>query len=336
MMPNRSILSRRGFSGSRRIRAGLSFTEVMFAVMILGVGFIMLAGMFPVAIQQTRLTTEDTEASTMARSALQFMEQMSGLQDANVPPRSLMMPTFLVTTQVIPISPTITVNQNNALLSTAISGNLIRADDARYAWVPLYRREPNSPYAQIYLFAVRNRNRDVYTPSLDALRLYPPPPPAPSPNETDPAKRQPATLEARSVSANLYYRGDVILGPVLADVDMIEFLYPNPATPDYGAVPAAGPGGYVVVGNTTAASLGKIYRVGNRRTDKDQLASGQPRGQMYELSPGYDMATNAEHATGATVYIVGRGYVNPATPASGYDGIVQDIGCFTSFVRVNQ
>src|SRR5271170_6357188 len=40
-------------------RRGFSFIEVMFAVIILGIGFIMVSAMFPVAIQQTQMNVED-------------------------------------------------------------------------------------------------------------------------------------------------------------------------------------------------------------------------------------------------------------------------------------
>src|SRR5579862_4528540 len=44
-------------------RRGFSFVEVMFAVIILGIGFIMVSAMFPVAIQQTQMNVEDAAVS---------------------------------------------------------------------------------------------------------------------------------------------------------------------------------------------------------------------------------------------------------------------------------
>ena len=46
--------------------SGYSFTEVMFAVVVLGIGFIMIAAMFPVAISQSKLTQEETNAAAIA------------------------------------------------------------------------------------------------------------------------------------------------------------------------------------------------------------------------------------------------------------------------------
>src|SRR5258705_12001561 len=59
----------------RTLRHGFTFTEVMFAVILLGIRFIMLAGMFPVAIQQTQTTVEESTASTTVQSATRSMEQ---------------------------------------------------------------------------------------------------------------------------------------------------------------------------------------------------------------------------------------------------------------------
>jgi hypothetical protein len=59
-------------------RRGFSFTEILFAVMILGIGFIMVAAMFPVAIRQTQWTVEQTTGASMARSAVTDIGQMNG------------------------------------------------------------------------------------------------------------------------------------------------------------------------------------------------------------------------------------------------------------------
>src|SRR3954462_7619634 len=67
-----------------RSRRGFTFTEVMFAVILLGIGFIMLAGMFPVAIQQTQTNVEESKGSTIARSAAHYMEEALTIDD--VPP----------------------------------------------------------------------------------------------------------------------------------------------------------------------------------------------------------------------------------------------------------
>jgi hypothetical protein len=61
-----------------------SFAEVMFAVIILGIGFIMVAAIFPVAIQQTKLTADETTAAAVARSAASALEQLAAGSDATL------------------------------------------------------------------------------------------------------------------------------------------------------------------------------------------------------------------------------------------------------------
>jgi len=56
---------------------GFSFTEILFAVMILGIGFIMIAAMFPVAIQQTEATNSETVAAAEARTGASFLQQVA-------------------------------------------------------------------------------------------------------------------------------------------------------------------------------------------------------------------------------------------------------------------
>lgn len=66
-------------------RRGFSFTEVMFAVIVLGIGFIMIAAIFPVAIQQGKLNSEETSATAVAREALTYLSQVGANSDSLFP-----------------------------------------------------------------------------------------------------------------------------------------------------------------------------------------------------------------------------------------------------------
>src|ERR1700722_4164861 len=57
-------------------RRGFSFVEILFAVMILGIGFIMIAGIFPVAIHQTQSNGDETIAATTARQGAAIIASM--------------------------------------------------------------------------------------------------------------------------------------------------------------------------------------------------------------------------------------------------------------------
>src|SRR5687767_9279488 len=72
-------------------RRGFTFTEVMFAIILLGIGFIMLAGMFPVAIQQTQTNVEESNASVLVQAAARYLEE--SLTQADLPPTGRFAPT---------------------------------------------------------------------------------------------------------------------------------------------------------------------------------------------------------------------------------------------------
>lgn len=271
----------------------MTFTEVMFAVIILGIGFIMLAAVFPVAIQQTKTSVEQTQGAAMSRSALRYMEEVGTLTDNATLPLSLLQPTA---NAVIAINADNTVNANNDKLRKAAAGNMIRSDDPRFAFVPLYRRVAGEPFAQIYVFAVQSRNRDTYDPSKDLVPIV---------------AGQPANLEARPVN-----------------VAITKGTSPNPDTIQFSAygtdyTSAVGEGAYVVFADT-GSYAGDIFRVG--------VPTGAAN--TYELAPGYD----APATISGKAYIVGKQLKDPDSAASatnGYSGLIQDVGCYTTFVRVN-
>lgn len=155
-------------------RAGFNFSEVLFAVMILGIGFIMIAAIFPVALQQTRQTGEEVVASTSARSGVNFMEQVGTAPlvtnlptilphtvSPYVPPKNAptdydLLPPAAGATSGIPVKlpgrvfsfrDDRIVDSNGAFdpvtrdrLWAQISSNLVLPSDNRLAWVCMYKR----------------------------------------------------------------------------------------------------------------------------------------------------------------------------------------------------
>lgn len=123
-------------------RGGFTLIEVMFAVILLGIGFIMVAAMFPVAIQQSRGSSEETAASIVARSAMVQLSQVA--RENTMPVGAMGMPTF---------SPP---------LWLATRGDAIDQSDPRYAWVALYARKDRSSTAQVYIFVLQARNHSQF------------------------------------------------------------------------------------------------------------------------------------------------------------------------------
>src|SRR3954463_10483758 len=69
----------------RRRRGGFSFTEVLFAVMVLGIGFIMVAAMFPVTISQTQATMRESVGANIARAAIDYLQSPGVATNENFP-----------------------------------------------------------------------------------------------------------------------------------------------------------------------------------------------------------------------------------------------------------
>ena len=125
--------------GSRAMPA-FTFTEVMFAVIILGLGFIMVAALFPVGIAQKKSNTEETVASSLGRHGVAVVQN-------RFPGGSLGG----------------TGGQVTWVPWTMIAGDVIDSSDPRYAWTALYSRGGSGKVANIYVFALAVRNAETFT-----------------------------------------------------------------------------------------------------------------------------------------------------------------------------
>ena len=340
-------------------RRGFSFTEILFAVMILGIGFIMVAAIFPVAIQQTALTGDETVAAAIAREGTNAMTSINN--SALLPPTVSNPPsiTAVAGQRVIgqvwslhddrmfnwtSFAPPPNVFQRD-LTWNAISGNLILPMDRRYAWVGMYKRDgtwnnpANSispdPYAQVILIGVQCRNRSAYEPTKDldrALNMTP---------------QQPATLEPAVMTASLEASD-----PSTAGAAVITF--PTNIPTSDGHTGRLAPGAFVVISDDNLINYsnlayrqyagqfnGHVYRLGNFRADK---STGDL--VVYDLAPGYDtfpdpgISTNVLEVKNAQVMVVGRGFTDPLKPTNGgsllqFDGPVQDVAVYVTYIRVN-
>ena len=138
-------------------RSGFTFVEVLFAVMILGIGFIMIAGIFPVAINQTQLNGDETVGAALARNGVHYLEQL---------------PYSQINPPTGPLAADGQVHPFDGTLLAQVGGNLISPEDPRYAWVPFYRRGVD-PYgqpatsAQVIVVACRSRVKTAYEPGVD-------------------------------------------------------------------------------------------------------------------------------------------------------------------------
>ena len=296
----------------RRPRPAFSFVEVLFAVMILGVGFIMLAGIFPVAISQTQTTGEENNAANIGRSAVAQLQKLEG----TIAPQAMNpdgeVHRFDMTPIVIP-------NQPSPPLWERVRGNLIQTEDPRYAWVPLYRRwlrpNPTPPpgtiendFAEVIVFVVRVRNKTEYVPQMA------------------PGSGGDLELDSNGRGTLMPVEVTVTLREKAPDPDQIEITGPMP----HPVVP----GTFVVIAAGTDVAMrpaaGRIYRVGNAVTEGNR--------NLYLLAPSNDMAKLPgpsgpllEDVTNVRAWVIGEGL--DATGA--YSGGAQDVSIYSSFIKLN-
>lgn len=306
-------------------RRGFAFTEVLFAVMVLGIGFIMIAAMFPVTIRQTQTTLEESEAASMARGAMVYLQTQA--TEENFPVTTASMGSARVRSMQEALPPRAAVGLAGWL---ATRGNYINAVNPRLAWVPMYRRglDPDgfpSPLAQVFIVAVQARNKSQYF-SL--------PGPQSSYSDIMPTAGAQSALEPRPIKVDLKY-------------DSVN--HNGMMTIDFGYL--AAPGAYVIIaedqnppvpGKAAGQSNGRIYRLGNPIDEAGGVWSLAPDGDMIRQNgmTGGPVVTGDDNdlvKIKTEAYIIGRGYTDPANPVNGpdgYSGPAQDIGVYTGFIRI--
>ncbi len=127
-----------------RTRRGFSFPEVLFAVIVLGIGFIMVAAIFPVALQQSKMTQDENASASAAWAKVGEIQNATQNNFTPVLPASNWPVTFMATTDkgnsLVTVRP---VENYTGTLTPAwsnVRGLEILQDDPRYACVYLYRR----------------------------------------------------------------------------------------------------------------------------------------------------------------------------------------------------
>jgi hypothetical protein len=333
---------------------GFSFPEVLFAVIILGIGFIMIAAIFPVAISQSKMTLDETAASAVARAKVAEIQGVTYDTSA---------PTGIMTNWPVAFMPT---GPNNPPVRPfesytgtfmpawdKIRGLELLQNDPRYACVVLYRRAgtPNltkplptdwSNTAQIYLIEVTCRGTQRPgggTVTMNKGSVAVKPRLSPTFDQFDfgidtsgnpPAFNNPNNLAAHQIMVKLTNDG----GGTGIDTVTLSANSPAPGLTQ-SLSGAVAEGTYIVISNDTTATTpgpgghtnvtGRIYRAGLQRLDLDK------NGLVFELQPGNDMQSGMEDLKNPTpAYCVGR----ERLPDGSFVGASQDVSIYTTTIPV--
>lgn len=327
--PSRSATFPR--SGHSRYHRGFSFLEILFSVIIIGIGFVMIAAVFPVAIAQTQSNVNESTAVTLSRDAIRYIQESTIAAAASVasttsPSGTLatftLQPTSAVgglpTIQPLPVSAQAMTGLPSPFLiaSPLMTGvNSNPSGDRRYSWYGLYRRDylntstaGNSipaPYAQVWVIAAQN--------SAEGQTNYGSQPLVGTPNFFPSNWNSGGNLGAQ-VTSN-------------ATASTITFS-------NYNSVNPIRDGAFVLITGYVNSTLTAVDAANANSivgwSSKLGVETGT-QGQWYLLNAP---PINAN----VTAFILGKPYIPPnatlGTQAS-YSGLAQDITCTTGFVRVN-
>ena len=292
----------------RRRHRGFNFAEVLFAVMILGIGFIRVAAMFPVAIQQSRASTNETVAVRIADTAREIIQ-------ANA------------TGQTFPTTEGLVFDPGPQLVNR-IKNDLIFAADPRYGWTVLHQRSGGTNYARVFIVVMQVQNRAAYTGD-DLINTSADPVFNPSTFQpigvhvlTAEGDLDPDTIQFTDEDGNPVNPVAAAEGAVVIIRD--DFREDDPAT-DFVEI--------------RGQLNGRVYRLGRRRQD---IGTG-----VWELAPGHDMPYYAGSAANeaiheviagpdpAEAWLIGRGHDNVGTgdPAN-FTGTNQVIAVYQAIIAI--
>jgi type II secretory pathway pseudopilin PulG len=326
-------------SSPRSRHRGFSFTEVLFAVMLLGIGFIMIAAVFPVAIQQNQATLQETTAQAVAADAINQLRNLSASSPGVVfPPTSTGYPVLAFTNPPLNIQaavfpPLAALPDYEAINVPAwaynYNFNFINSSDPRFAWVAFYRRNAGEQSARFIILVLKNQNSTAGLTGFTAGDTYPytgaalsqtnqnyyGPPVVPGtlfnlPSGTSITPTNSVPFVPPMTVASVAYNADGTSSIAMGAVDSTGKAVPGP----YRTVDWAAPGAFVVVAadsvaakNSAADMSGRVFRLGRQLASTDPDASQfnttlDPSQQtMFQLVPGYDLRQDQSEFRSTTV-----------------------------------
>ena len=162
-------------------RRGFTLVEVLFSVMVLGIGAIMVAAIFPVAAQQSRIVADDTMAAVIARGAVQDLrviaEQpafwttqhyLAGIAAPNFRAAEVNLIREPGGNYGGPPGYGGTLAATGAMNWQRLAPRMIYGPDPRYAYVAMFSREYTystqigAPYAQVFIVAVKSTIKPAF------------------------------------------------------------------------------------------------------------------------------------------------------------------------------
>lgn len=279
------------------LRKGFSLPEIMFAIMILGIGFIMVAAMFPVAIQQAKTNKESISASLVAQRAMRCLEQ-AGMNRTTAGPSVMAETGGVYTFEDNIVNPAAAAWPSNFWY--AVQGEMIEASDPRFAWAALYARSAtggvSAPTASVVVFVTAAQQSTHYGAYTDL---------GPIPGSPQAlCNLQPKLIRVGNNAGSGRPERIILSAAVAADFGGTMPAYYT-ALGAQGATPAVGEGAFAVLsGDPTASLAGQVVQFtdydaanddwGVRLTDQQNVRNWPAGPQVaWVVGRTYDAASNA-------------------------------------------
>lgn len=300
---------------------GFSFTELLFAVMILGIGFILVAAIFPVGLAQTKSNFDETHTAALARSGAAEVGRVAYDTD--------------FTSGIL--TPLQTLNNNTSATSRIAHANMISPSDPRYAWVGLYRKVSGSDKTAQLCMVLVNRSQPFIGTISGAN------------NDSFDIADSVRPLEPRRVSVDIENGVATISAPA----------NPIPQGGEASNAEAAAPGTFVVIAIDNLANNSDITDSQDRAAANGRLngrmyrLGAQTATNTFEMFPGSDFVAETfsyDHdgdpgtadrvvtipsIRNATAYIVGRNRINSTGNANqDFEGTTMDVAYYTTFISL--
>jgi len=303
-----------------QLKNAFTFLEVLFAVILLGIGFVMLAAMFSAGIVGTGAVMTDSRTMQVLRNAHQSIDaaaERPSFGSGTVLPAA-------VNSKGMPII----VPLSAAFLSQI--GGQFEISDLRYGWAAFYRRDSASnPFAQTFVIALHNDDFPLYAKPI-------PIPPAlyGSAVPALPSIEGALNYDANTQTSSIGFPASVsnAAAGAFALIADDETLPQKVTIKDKFGVPHT----YFVLNN--APMTGRILRLGN--------PISAPAGTIaFALEPGKDLQPNDLPALAADgnptgkvlVWMIGAAPLanSAAADFSGpFQGPCQDVGADSSFCAI--
>jgi len=300
-----------GFSPGFLIRTrAFTFVEVLFAIMILGIGFIMIAAMLPVAIKQTEDTQSDITGRAICDAAYSQMLPLVQLNVAEMPVRTGFLP------DRVSYSGFTALEANYAgELTSRIRGTTQSSSDGRFAYTALLRRPSATAPHEAIVIALQSRNLSEYPQNLFNM----------------PGNPRANNDNGPHIATFTIAEGDTVSGGNITTVGLDRITFSAVDLSGGASLPAGERPTLIRDGTYVVTIGGKIFQVGQ-----------QLSGNTYELRPGtnrdlpliaYSNGTFGVDTTftaDTTGYVVGAGLRDPNFQWDATDnpftGPTQDIG----------